>query len=288
MKPILADCSCLVLNITFTDDSDRVVEMQKGPLIAKGRTAEVFQWDDGKALKLFFDWVSEDSIRDEYEITRKCNDASLNAPIAFEVITHENRMGIIFERIDGSSMLNLMFLQPSLVGYYASMFADLHLSLHKIKPDYKPTYKEMLKHSINSSTVVGDDIKSAALFCLDRLDEGDALCHADFHPDNIIMSEKGPVIIDWSNARVGNRYADVARTKLMCLIGEPSDGSDMPEEFKYAREVFLRTYLERYFEEQPEMENEVDRWMLPVAVARSNENISEERENLLLLISKSS
>ena len=260
------------------------MELKRGPLIAKGRTAEVFEWDSGKVLKLFFDWVTEKSIRDEYEITRKCNEANLNAPIAYEVVTTENRTGIVFERIDGLSMLNEMFFHPSLVEYYASLFADLHLSLHKIKPDYKPSYKEMLKYYINASTVVGDDIKTSALSYLDTLNEGDSLCHADFHPDNIIMSKNGPVIIDWSNARVGNKYADVARTKLMCLIGEPSDGSSMPDEFKLAREIFLRTYMTRYFEKQPEMVSEIDKWMLPVAVARSNENIPEERENLLRLI----
>jgi len=28
----------------------------RGPLIAKGRTAEVYAWQGNKVLKLFFDW----------------------------------------------------------------------------------------------------------------------------------------------------------------------------------------------------------------------------------------
>jgi thiamine kinase-like enzyme len=50
---------------------------------------------------------------------------------------------------------------------------------------------------------------------LGGLSEGSALCHYDFHPGNIILSPKGPVIIDWLNALVGNQLADVSRTFML-------------------------------------------------------------------------
>lgn len=37
----------------------------------------------------------------------------------------------------------------------------------------------------------------------------------DFHPGNIILSSRGPIIIDWMNALVGNQAADVTRSSMM-------------------------------------------------------------------------
>ena len=38
------------------------------------------------------------------------------------------------------------------------------------------------------------------------------LIHVDFHPDNVLLSERGPVVIDWANSRSGKPAFDVAMT----------------------------------------------------------------------------
>ncbi|MGW9346424.1 tRNA A-37 threonylcarbamoyl transferase component Bud32 [Nocardiopsis flavescens] len=44
---------------------------------------------------------------------------------------------------------------------------------------------------------------------------GGALLHLDLHPDNIVMTAAGPVLIDWTNAREGEADLDVAMTALI-------------------------------------------------------------------------
>ena len=39
--------------------------------------------------------------------------------------------------------------------------------------------------------------------------------HLDLHPDNVLVSDKGPVVIDWTNARSGEPDHDVALTWLI-------------------------------------------------------------------------
>jgi aminoglycoside phosphotransferase (APT) family kinase protein len=51
--------------------------------------------------------------------------------------------------------------------------------------------------------------------------EGGRLVHFDLHPDNVLMSADGPVLIDWTNARGGDPDADVA---LTWIIAETSGG----------------------------------------------------------------
>lgn len=51
---------------------------------------------------------------------------------------------------------------------------------------------------------------------LESMPKGNSLCHGDFNPSNIIISEDNkPYIIDWSHATQGNPCADAARTYLL-------------------------------------------------------------------------
>jgi aminoglycoside phosphotransferase (APT) family kinase protein len=46
--------------------------------------------------------------------------------------------------------------------------------------------------------------------------EGERLIHLDFHPDNVLLSQRGPVVIDWTNSRAGDPALDVALTWVIC------------------------------------------------------------------------
>lgn len=51
---------------------------------------------------------------------------------------------------------------------------------------------------------------------LHRLDwDGSTLTHRDLHPLNVIVAERGPVVIDWSNAAEGPAALDEALTLLI-------------------------------------------------------------------------
>jgi len=45
--------------------------------------------------------------------------------------------------------------------------------------------------------------------------DGASLLHLDLHPENIIVSPRGPVVIDWTNAGAGEPAKDVALTWLI-------------------------------------------------------------------------
>ena len=47
--------------------------------------------------------------------------------------------------------------------------------------------------------------------------------HGDLHPMNVILTDRGPVVIDWEGARIGPRDADVAITWMLLEIGELDD-----------------------------------------------------------------
>lgn len=53
--------------------------------------------------------------------------------------------------------------------------------------------------------------------------EGGALLHRDLHPGNVILSPSGPVVIDWTNAGVGDPALDVALLWVIVMgTGDPA------------------------------------------------------------------
>lgn len=50
---------------------------------------------------------------------------------------------------------------------------------------------------------------------LDQLQDGDTLCHGDFHPGNIFISDGQTAVIDFMNVCRGYFLYDVARTVFL-------------------------------------------------------------------------
>jgi aminoglycoside phosphotransferase (APT) family kinase protein len=79
------------------------------------------------------------------------------------------------------------------------------------------------------------------------------LLHLDFHPVNLIAREDGEcVAIDWSEADVGDRHADLATTTLLLHHG-PADGLCLHEQLvaPVTRWLLARRYRIVYLRDSP-------------------------------------
>ena len=77
-----------------------------------------------------------------------------------------------------------------------------------------------------------------------RFEPAECLVHLDLHPGNVMLTSRGPVVIDWSNAGMGPRGADVATTWILLTIGEADDISVALRPFVGAlRRRLLRRFL---------------------------------------------
>ena len=239
------------------------MQIEKGKLIGKGLTAQVYAWGDGRVLKLFESWRPGAKVEKEFAITRAVHAAGLPAPAVYELVEVEGRKGIVFERVDGRSMFEDVVACPWKLFAAARQLAKLHAQLHAINaPPALPTLREQIAGWIDAARELSATEKEKLWRCLAALPEGDALCHGDFHPANILLSARGPIIIDWSRATRGHPLADVARTSHLF------DVADLPEEsphhilwlFKIARAALHRTYLKRYFQLRPGNPGELEAW----------------------------
>lgn len=101
---------------------------------------------------------------------------------------------LVMQRIDGRSMVDVLGRAPWSVFRQADTLADLHRRLHEIPaPDFLPA---------------------------SPMSAGASVLHLDLHPLNVLITDTGPVVIDWTGACVGNADSDVALTWLMMSAGD--------------------------------------------------------------------
>ncbi len=254
------------------------------PPFAVGRTAEVYAWQDGKVLKLYRDWCPTNWVDHEAHIAEVVTQAGLPAPHAYGVVEVNGRRGVVYERVDGESMLQGMRRQPLKMAAFGRMLADLHYEMHRQPVTTLPEQHSQIERSLNEARKLPDDLRTAALAALARLPDGDRLCHGDFHPDNVVMTAKGPRIIDWMTANRGNPWADVARTHLLLTLGQPPGNVIALRLILLARGLFYRGYMRRYQSFATEGREQLQAWIPIMAAARLNEDIANENAALLRIV----
>jgi tRNA A-37 threonylcarbamoyl transferase component Bud32 len=106
---------------------------------------------------------------------------------------------LTMERIDGLTMVDAVSAAPWKAKRFGHALADLHTQLHELAgPEWLP------------SAPCG---------------VGTQLLHMDLHPLNVMMSSRGPVVIDWPNAVRGDPNIDVAVTWILMSAAEvPTSG----------------------------------------------------------------
>jgi aminoglycoside phosphotransferase (APT) family kinase protein len=162
-----------------------VTSPEPGPLLASGRDADIFELTPTTVLRRA---RNGRSIASEARIIQYVAEHGYPVPRVDDV--RNDGTEIVMERIDGPMMLDAITRKPQSALRSATLLADLHDQLHEI----------------------------AAPEWLDGFDDGDRVLHLDLHPLNVLMSTRGPVVIDWTNARRGPPLLDVAMTYVL-LVG---------------------------------------------------------------------
>jgi Ser/Thr protein kinase RdoA (MazF antagonist) len=259
-------------------------------LIGRGRTAEIYAWDQGRALKLYYSGWPADAVNHEAEISQVVAATGVTVPAVEGVLTVDGRQGVLFERLIGPSLLAQVAGRPWTLPRAVRVFTDLHLAVHAhtVADGDIPSQRARLVRQIEEAPSIMEEVRRAALQRLERLPDGDALCHGDYHPDNVLVTQRGPIIIDWVSATRGHPLADVAQTDLLLRIGEPPETRSRVERglLAVARGYVRRTYLRRYLRLRSARQVEFAAWRLPITVARLAEEIPGEREQLLQLIAQ--
>jgi hypothetical protein len=256
-------------------------------LIGKGRLAEVFAWGDTQVLKLFVAGRDVAAIEAEARVSQIVHEAGVLSPGTYGVIEVEGRQGIILDRAPGIPMLALLSAKPWKLFEFGRRLAELHVSVHQCSVDDLPSQHEQLERLIARAELPTAQ-RDLARARLRELPGGTAICHGDFHPDNVLINGDAATVIDWTTVCLGNPAADFALTSLILRLGAPPPGSSLWSRIaiRVGRALFHHSYASRYRRLRNLSLQDVQPWTLPIAVARLGYEIAAERDQLLGLINQ--
>jgi tRNA A-37 threonylcarbamoyl transferase component Bud32 len=253
--------------------SKGLISMDDLVLIGTGNTAEVYSWKEGLCLKLFKPGY-EGNAQKEYNITNEIRRTTLRIPNVYDVINFKGRVGVLYERINGSSMFDTL-MKTDDVKKCGEFFADLHYGVHSCSVPSLSSPRDEIGTLIEDCDLLGIEQRKQIYSLYQTLIDDDSLCHGDFHPLNIILSDIGPFIIDWTNCRSFHPLADIALSSIILKVaGFP----------KIIQMDFHDSYLKKYLELSSKDYISFLSWQIPLAIVRLNENKEAERNAILQLI----
>ncbi len=231
------------------------------------RVGKAIYRDGEKAIKVFDKGFSKANVLNEALNQARIEETELNIPKVIEVTTIDGNWAIVSDFIEGKTLALLMQENPEKKDEYLELFVDLQMTVHsKVCP-----LLNKLKDKMNSK-ISEADLDATTRYELHTRLEGmpkhKKVCHGDFNPSNIIISNDGTAyILDWSHATQGNASADVARTYLLfCLDGD---------------KALADKYLNLFCKKSDTAKQYVQKWMPIVAASQSVKGKPEEREFLL-------
>jgi uncharacterized protein (TIGR02172 family) len=252
--------------------------------IGEGRTAEIYEGDTGYVLKLYHNHIPYEAVKDEFRITQEINKLNLPSPKVLRIEEHSGRYGIVMEYLTGETIVSAIIKDHDNAMDLAKQMAEVHYQIHREKVSiHLPSQKAQIMEMIHTVDLLSLDDQRVILDQLKKLPDSKAICHTDFHPENILIQDQ-LVVIDWANACLGHPVGDVARTIM--ILKYAAYPEDIPKEVHTAltnvKDAFSETYLKHYCHLSGISENEIDSWLLPTMAARLSEYIPvEEKERLL-------
>ena len=239
--------------------------MNQDRMIAVRNSKTVYRDGDLK-LKVFNSDYSKADVFNEALNQARIEETGLNVPKVIEVAKHDGKWTIVTEYIKGTTISKMMQEHPENMEEYLELFTDLHVKVHSKACPGLVMLRDKLKR----------DIKNSELSATDRFDLYDRmmampvhfkLCHGDFHPSNVVITEDGaPYIIDWSHASQGNASADAVRTYLALRMNWGLDAAKM--------------YIEKFSEKSGIDISYIKKWTPIIIAAESVKANEAEREFL--------
>lgn len=240
--------------------------MSEKNIIALRKNKTIYREGD-KCIKLFEKGYSKSDILNEALNQARIEETSLNIPRILEVTTIDGCWAIVLEYISGKTLAQLMEENPDKKKEYIEYMVNLQLEVSSQKVPLINRLKDKMHRKINQANIDSTtryDLQTR----LESMPKEYKLCHGDFNPSNIIISDDGkPYIIDWSHVTQGNVCADGARSYLLFRLAGDEETAEM--------------YLDLFCKKSKITKKNIQKWLPIVAASQSVKGNEEEREFLL-------
>lgn len=258
--------------------------MEIGKIVGRGRTADVFEYGHDSIIKILKPRFSNSLAEKEEKLHTIVQDSGLPVPKLLDVVMIDGKKGLVYQKINGISMLDSIRDNPNKMPDYANDLASLHIDISRCKIDddrLETVNKRYLSWIENTDILTAED-KEKVLSYLGELPHGNSLCHSDFHADNILIDNGKYYIIDWLTAAKGSFCADVMRSFMLIKYSSAADDLDITQEIRMGIDLFSKIYIDGVLKAGKLSLDDVFRWELPVLAARLWEGVPKSEEKVVL------
>ena len=237
---------------------DRVIAVRNNKTIYR---------DGDRCIKVFNAEYSKADVLNEALTQARIEDTGLNIPKILEVTMIDGKWAIISEHIKGKTLAQLIEEDPDKKNEYIELLVNLQMSVHEKNCPLLNKLKDKMSRKI-AETELDATTRYDLHTRLEGMPKHKKVCHGDFNPSNIIITDDGtPYILDWSHATQGNASADVARTYLLFWLAGDIAGAEF--------------YLDTFCAKSGTEKQYVQKWMPIVAASQSVKGNEKEREFLM-------
>ncbi|AEF83136.1 phosphotransferase family protein [Leadbettera azotonutricia] len=231
------------------------------------RTDKTIYLDGNKVVKVMGPSYPASDVLSEALNLACVNETPLKTPKLLEVTQVDGKWAIVWEYIKGKTLAEIMDKDKANFEKNMSRFVDIQLEMHRYKTTRLPLLTEKLQRKIGAC---GLDASSRYELStrLASLPKHTKLCHGDFNPSNIIITDKDEAyIIDWSHATQGNASADAAQTYLLFWLSGNIDAAG--------------AYLEKFCKKSDTAKQYVQKWVSIISASQLVKAKPAEKEFLL-------
>ena len=218
-------------------------------------------------VKLFENSLGKGNIFNAALCHARVEESGLSIPEILSVDQIDGQWAITFNYISGRTLESIMVEDPDNIDKYLEQFVDLQLDMHSKKAPHLTLQRDKMARKIASLEDISSTIRYELNTRLNTMPNHTKLCHGDFNPSNIIVSEDGKMtIIDWSHATQGNASCDAAITYL---------------QFALKDQTIADKYLKLFCDKTGTSMQYVQNWMPIAAAAHLTMGNEDEKEFLL-------
>lgn len=198
----------------------------------------------------------------------RVTESGVKTPHVVEVSQVEGAgWALVTEKVPGVTLEQKMEEDPSRFYEYLEQFVNLQISIHQLHNQLLPRQKDKYGRMIDSLDGLNATTRYNLQERLNGMRRHRRICHGDFNPSNVIVSEDGTLsVCDWAHATQGSPAADAAMTYLLFAMKDQQQAE---------------AYLELYCDRADEPMQVVRQWMSIVAASELARKRGDQKEFLM-------
>jgi tRNA A-37 threonylcarbamoyl transferase component Bud32 len=231
-------------------------------ILADRKTKKIYL-DGDKVIKLMGEEYPAPDVLSEAHNLAAVGESGLKVPHLVEVTKIDGKWAVVWEYIKGTTLAELMKKHKHKEPEYLERFVDIQLDMHRYNATRLPLLIEKMERKIKASGLDATT-RYEILGRLASMPKHTKLCHGDFNPSNIVITDKDEAyIIDWSHATQGNASADAAHTYMLFWL---SGNVSLAEE-----------YLSLFCKKSDTAIQYVEKWLSIVAASQLSKAKTEDK-----------